>query len=1328
MVVRAVALSNPMPQTYTWSGGSTNSWTNSASWTPTRSSVLPDDILFINGGDTITITGVPTESIGELSVAGGTFVNFQGTGCLTVNRHLDLAAGSTLDATGLTGDIIVWGITTIDGTIKIGAGRKLTVGHDMTIKGTVDGMSSASNLELLGGNSHLFLDHAIVSIAKVCVKTGPDHVRYFEGVGTFAGVTWEIDSSSMLRLTDDVTINGGELQVLDGDFDVNGHISRLNGSVMGVGPRGNVHDGAGGGAIHAYGDCSITQGGGFNVDLRVFSGTTTAWSEALKASKDGLSKTNSLKLPKRESVQVARTIGGYYPFLGVVQVDSGAILVIPSGKILALDSNSLLRESPTAMTVGSVMVVKECRTGVNVNFAGTGVSIQALGTSPASTSVIRTTGLAPSVAGATAIKRVFNIVPTTNTGLDATLTFSYRFNEIGDATESSLHLYKSTNGSTWTDMQGTVDPGSHTVSLTGINSLATWTAASPLPTPIIAGVSPKGTAIGNNVNLTILGRNFGLGATSLSFSGGGITVNSVMVVSSTQLTANVTISPTALTTHRDLIVTNTYGSATFSDALHLLYPTPTIISVSPVAGVPGESLIATVEGAGFLPGLTSVSVGGGIAINSVSVANDHTLIVHMAISPGATAGTRNFVVSNPTPGGGTAALASSFSVNPVPTLSSMSPTSGVRDQTLAVLLSGTNFVAGTTTVDFGSGITTDSVTVVSGQQARACITISSAAATGARSASVSNSGPSGMVTLSAGFTVTNPAPAIMSVVPGIGVRGKLIDVVINGAGFLPGVTTALPVSGLTMMTETFLSATQITGSFLVARDAILGYRDLTMVNSGPGGGSTTMVNALEVQNPSPTALSIAPGTGALGQSLSVVVTGTDFISGASGVDFGAGVTVGSVSIDTTGTHLTAAITIFSGATASLRNVTVTNSGPGGGSSSLTSAFTVLNLAPTLTSLSLNGGARGQTLNVTMIGSNFATGITTASFGANITMNSLTISTPTSAIANITIAPTAIIGARSVSVTNASPGGGTAALGTVFNVANPIPTLATIAPGSGARGQTLDAIITGTGFVAGTSTLTLGTDVTVNSFTVASFTQLNANITIAFTGVAGGRDVTVTNGPPGGGAGSLASGFIVNNPVPTISNLVPSSANRGSTSSVTLTGSQFIPGVTAINFGPGIVVNSYVVKSPTEIQANITLASLTASGPRTVTVTNANPGGGTATLPAGFTVGSEAATSVEGNLGMIPDQFVLQEAYPNPFNPSTRIRYGVPEDSKVRIVIHNMLGNIVAELVNGDRTRGTYELQWHADNLPSGVYLIRMNAESAESAKRYTSSRKIILMK
>ena len=58
----------------------------------------------------------------------------------------------------------------------------------------------------------------------------------------------------------------------------------------------------------------------------------------------------------------------------------------------------------------------------------------------------------------------------------------------------------------------------------------------------------------------------------------------------------------------------------------------------------------------------------------------------------------------------------------------------------------------------------------------------------------------------------------------------------------------------------------------------------------------------------------------------------------------------------------------------------------------------------------------------------------------------------------------------------------------------------------------------------------------------------------------------------------------------------------------------------------------------------------------------------------------------------------------------------------------MLGNVVAQLIHGERSKGLYELLWHAENLPSGVYLIRLQAESVESTKRFLASRKVVLVK
>ena len=209
---------------------------------------------------------------------------------------------------------------------------------------------------------------------------------------------------------------------------------------------------------------------------------------------------------------------------------------------------------------------------------------------------------------------------------------------------------------------------------------------------------------------------------------------------------------------------------------------------------------------------------------------------------------------------------------------------------------------------------------------------------------------------------------------------------------------------------------------------------------------------------------------------------------------------------------------------------------------------------------------------------------------------------------------------------------------------------------------------------------------------------------------------------------MSGGFSVANPVPIVNSVTPVSGGKGGVLNVKVIGAQFISGVTSLNFGPDISVSNLVVKSATELQANIMIGSSPAVGVRAVTVTNAGPGGGSASLPNAFNVSSSPATEIQSDPGMLPKEYVLQEAYPNPFNPSTRISYSLPEDSRIWLEVHNMLGNVVAELAVGDRPKGMYELQWHADNLPSGVYLVRMHAESLESSKRFIASRKVVLVK
>ncbi len=73
---------------------------------------------------------------------------------------------------------------------------------------------------------------------------------------------------------------------------------------------------------------------------------------------------------------------------------------------------------------------------------------------------------------------------------------------------------------------------------------------------------------------------------------------------------------------------------------------------------------------------------------------------------------------------------------------------------------------------------------------------------------------------------------------------------------------------------------------------------------------------------------------------------------------------------------------------------------------------------------------------------------------------------------------------------------------------------------------------------------------------------------------------------------------------------------------------------------------------------------------------------------------------------VPSGFALHAAYPNPFNPVTRIRFEVPETSDIRISVHNILGQEVVELLDREMTAGYHEISFLAENLASGLYFVR----------------------
>jgi hypothetical protein len=89
---------------------------------------------------------------------------------------------------------------------------------------------------------------------------------------------------------------------------------------------------------------------------------------------------------------------------------------------------------------------------------------------------------------------------------------------------------------------------------------------------------------------------------------------------------------------------------------------------------------------------------------------------------------------------------------------------------------------------------------------------------------------------------------------------------------------------------------------------------------------------------------------------------------------------------------------------------------------------------------------------------------------------------------------------------------------------------------------------------------------------------------------------------------------------------------------------------------------------------------------------------------------------------VPDNYSISQNYPNPFNPSTMIRFSIKETGIVSLKVYNVLGQLVNTLVNEQKSAGTYEYNFDASHLSSGIYFYTIKAGN------FTATKKMILMK
>jgi RHS repeat-associated protein len=622
---------------------------------------------------------------------------------------------------------------------------------------------------------------------------------------------------------------------------------------------------------------------------------------------------------------------------------------------------------------------------------------------------------------------------------------------------------------------------------------ATYTITPAVPT--LATVAPSSGAQGATVTVTLTGTNFTSGGTSVLVANAGIQVGTVNFVSATQVTTTFTISPTAALGATNVTVTTSGGTSAAKTFTVTAPPVPTLATVAPSSGAQGATVTVTLTGTNFISNGTTVKVvNTGITVGAVTFVSATQVTVPFTILPTAALGATNVTVT--TSGGTSAAQVFTVTAPPAPTLTAVAPSSGTQGATVTVTLTGTNFISNGTTVKVvNTGITVGAVTFVSATQVTVLFTILPTAALGATNVTVTTSGGTSAAKT---FTVTAPpAPTLTAVAPSSGAQGTAVTVTLTGTNFISNGTTVKVVNtGITVGAVTFVSATQVTVPFTISPTAALGATNVTATTSG---GTSAAKTFTVTAPPAPTLTALAPNSGAQGGTVTVTLTGTNFISNGTTVKVvNTGIAVGVVTF-VSATQVTVPFTISPTAALGATNVTVTTAG----GTSAPQTFTVLPPAPTLTALTPNSGTQGTIVTVTLTGTNFVNGATVKVVNTGIPMGPVTVVSATKITVPFTISSSAPLGATSVTVTTA---GGTSAPQT-FTVLPPAPTLAALTPNSGTQGTSVTVTLTGTNFVNGATVSAPG--ITVGAVTIVSAAKITVPFTISSSAALGATNVTVT---------------------------------------------------------------------------------------------------------------------------------------------------------------------------------------------------------------------------
>jgi hypothetical protein len=742
---------------------------------------------------------------------------------------------------------------------------------------------------------------------------------------------------------------------------------------------------------------------------------------------------------------------------------------------------------------------------------------------------------------------------------------------------------------------------------------------------LITAVAPNTAVQGSTIAVEVTGQNTHWNPATVFQFGAGIVVTTTQVNSATDASLTLAIPPLAPEGPTGVTATTAGEVAAIANGFVVQAGTPLLLSSGP-GSLPQQSSAtftilsqATSWSAANPP---VVSYGPGVVLTNEIVTGPTSLTVDGLIQPTTPTGYRTLTVSS---GAQVLSLQNVFYVTPGPAaINSISPTTAGQGATLTVTINGvnTNWQQGLTQLSF-PGVQINSFTVNSPKSITAIITVSDSAPAGQVSVTATTGGETATATNV--FTVTQTQPELLAVVASTGVQGQSETVTLTGAftHFSPA-SVANFGAGVTVDSINAISLYSLQVNLTVSPTAATGLRNVSVTT---GAESVSLGNAFSVTTGPAAIASLSPSTGAQGGTYSVVVTGSQshFAQGVTAASFSGGATVNSITV-TDLLHATVNITIPNTTPLGQYNVILTT---GGEVAAILPGFTVTSGNPSISAVSPPTGSQGSSnLSVQLTGlyTHFASGSSVASFGSGITVNSLTVSSATSATADLTIAVGASIGSRSVTVTT---GGEVANMTGGFSVTAGVPALVSAAPGAAQAGSSTNVVISGqfTNFQQGATAVSFGTGIAVNSVTVSSATQLTASVTVGSTTPVGTHDITVTTG---GQVVDLVGGFNTTAGPPVVTQVAPNVGSLGSTSfTLQITGLftswTSLSTVTIGNASSGISVGGAPAGSPgpvlsataTSITVVLNIAANAPLGPADVVV---KTGSSTQEVPGGFAVG------------------------------------------------------------------------------------------------------------